>query len=80
MNKKYYVDFGTGVGGKNADTLDEAMEIAVEGTTYTQLDVTIYKDGAEVARLPWWGVRPEEEDEVTVRFGDFGFYGEWIIL
>lgn len=35
-------------------------------------------DGEDVAVLKWHGVQPEEDDVVTARFGDEGFYGEWI--
>jgi len=28
--------------------------------------------------LPWWGVVPTEDDIVTAKFGDYGFYGEWV--
>lgn len=75
--KKYYVNFGTGEGNEEADTLDEAMELAVEGATYTQDPIIIAEDGEEIARLPWYGVKAEEDDIITVDFGDYGFYGEW---
>lgn len=35
------------------------------------------EDGEKVAKLTWYGVTPGEDDVVTARFGDFGFYGEW---
>lgn len=34
-------------------------------------------DNREVCRLPWWGTAATEGDEVTIDFGDMGFYGEW---
>lgn len=80
MNKDiYYINFNTGAGNEEASSLNEAMEIAVKGATYTQQPITIINDGNEVARLPWYGIAPGEDDTVTVRFGDFGFYGEWEI-
>jgi len=60
MGKQYIIDFGTGAGNDEADTLEEAMKIAEEGLTYTLQPVTIYSDGAEVALLPWFGIEPEE--------------------
>jgi len=80
MGKQYIIDFGTGAGNDEADTLEEAMKIAEEGLTYTLQPVTIYSDGAEVALLPWFGIEPEEGEVVTSRFGSHGYYGEWIIF
>lgn len=80
MEKKYFVDFGTGAGDEYADTLEEAMEIAIEDSSYTQETIKIFKGENQVAELPWWGVKAEEGDIVTVNCGDFGFYGEWIIF
>ena len=80
MDRQYFIDFGTGAGNEGADTLEEAMEIAEEGLTYTLQPVTIYSDGAEVARLPWFGIEPGEDEVVTSRFGSHGYYGEWIVF
>lgn len=82
--KKYLIDYRTGAGNKEIEgTLEEAMKIAEEGLAYTQESVYIMEDVGlqweEVARLPWWGVAAEEDDIVTADFGDFGFYGEWIL-
>lgn len=76
---KYYVNYGTGAGNEEINgTLEEAMKVAEEGLSYTQQTVCIQNEcGEDVARLPWYGVRPEEDDVVTAQFGDFGFYGEW---
>lgn len=76
---KYYVNYGTGAGNRTVEgSLEEAMQVAEDGLTYTQQSVHIQnEDGDEVAWLPWYGVAPEEEDVVTCRFGDSGFYGEW---
>lgn len=76
--KKYFVNFGTGEGNEWADTLEEAMELAERGLSYTQESVCIY-DGEEViTKLPWYGVEPSEDDVVTAKFGTSGFYGEWM--
>lgn len=59
-------------------TLEDAMRVAEEGLAYTQEPVRIQsEDGEDQAVLPWWGVVPTEDDIVTARFGDYGFYGEW---
>lgn len=76
---KYYVDFGTGAGNEWVEgMLEDAKRVAEKGTAYTQMDVKIEdENGAEVARLPWWGVSAGEDDIVVVDYGAFGFYGEW---
>lgn len=74
---KYYINYNTGAGNDYADTLKEAKEIAERNLAYTQESVTIEFDGEEVARLPWWGMTPQEDDVITEQFGDFGFYGGW---
>ncbi|MFA5559213.1 MAG: hypothetical protein WDA59_07160 [Methanofastidiosum sp.] len=82
--KKYLVNFGTGAGNEYADTIEEAKRIAVEQASYTQASIKIElvneddeEENEVIARLPWWGVQPGEDDEVIVDFGEFGFYGEW---
>lgn len=79
--KKYYINYNTGAGNDTANTLKEAIETAVENAAYTQQPIIIEnEDGIEVARLPWYGVKATDEDEVTVDFGDYGFYGTWEIV
>lgn len=77
---KYYINYGTGAGNECVDgTLDEAKKAAEEGLTYTQTDVKIQtEEGDDVAVLRWYGVQPEEDDVVTTKFGDSGFYAEWL--
>lgn len=79
---RYYINYGTGAGNECVDgTLDEAKKVAEQGLAYTQTDVRIQtEDGEDVSVLNWYGVAPEEDDVVTARFGDFGFYGEWVEL
>lgn len=79
--KKYYINYNTGANNKYVTgTLEETMQEAEKGITYTQEDLDICnEDGKIVARLPWYGVKPDDEDVVTVQFGDFGFYSEWVI-
>lgn len=77
---RYYVNFGTGAGDEWVDgALEDAKKVAEDGLAYTQTDVKIQtEDGEDVAVLNWYGVKPEEDDVVTARFGDYGFYGEWV--
>lgn len=86
MKKNYFINFGTGAGNKTVCcTLEEAMKIAEEDAAYTQQSIYIYNadnytpDSTLVAVLPWYGVAADEDDTVTVNFGDFGFYGEWAV-
>lgn len=81
--KKYYIDFGTGVGNEYAETIEEAKKIAVENSAYTQKSIEIAdaETNEEICRLPWYGVKADEEawenESITVNFGDFGYYGRW---
>ncbi len=76
---KYYINYGTGAGNELVEgTLDEAKKVAEDGLAYTQTDIRIQTEhGEDVAVLNWYGVTPNEDDVVTAKFGDFGFYGEW---
>jgi len=74
----YLINYRTGAGNEQADTLEDAMAAAEKNAAYTQADIHIEdKDGNVVARLPWVGCAAGEDDDVTVDFGEFGFYGEW---
>ena len=77
---RFYVDFNTGEGNEEVNgTLEDAKRIAVEGITYNQMDITIFdEEENEVARLPWYDVKPSDDDVVTVQYGDRGFYSEWV--
>lgn len=77
----YKVNFGTGAGDyTSAKPLDELMQQVARDATYTQQDVRIEDAAGEtVARLPWYGTKAEDTDAVTADFGDFGFYGEWVL-
>ena len=78
--KNYIVDFGTGRGNEEFDTLEEAKEYAEENLCYTQasIDIVDRQSGEIVAAMLWWNVEPSEDDVVTAKFGDKGFYGEWV--
>lgn len=76
---KYYINYCTGAGNEYVvGTLEDAKKTAEESLSYTQEDVRIQtEDGEDVAVLKWYGTTPAEDDIVTARFGDSGFYGEW---
>ena len=74
---KYYIDYGTGAGNEWViGTLEEAKRVAAEGVSYTRTDAVILEDGEEeVARLVWCDCPPDDDNiEVVVDFGGFGFY------
>ena len=73
----YEVDYGTGAGNDyDIPTLDEAIETARQGAAYTQCGITIRDHrGDEVRYFPWCGYPADEDAEVFVDFGDFGFFG-----
>lgn len=75
----FKIKYGTGAGNTTADTLDEAMSIADEGAAYTQEHISIEDaEGNVVARRFWWSCTEGiENEENPIRFGDFGFYGDW---
>lgn len=80
---EYYINYHTGVGDEWFEgDLEDAMEAAESGVCYTQQNVTIETyDGNEfecVAKLPWCGCAPEDEDDVLIDYGSFGYYGQWI--
>ena len=76
---KYNVRYNTGAGDElGIETLDEAKRIADEGAAYTQCDIVIEdEDGEEITRRIWYGVKPDEDEENIINFGDFGFYADW---
>lgn len=75
---KYIINYHTGVIREiEVDNLNEAKEAAVQGIAYTQEKITIETETGEVITTAYWyGVEPEEDDEVLVRVGG-GFYQAW---
>ena len=77
---KYYINYNTGAGNKTIKgTLEEAIETAKNNATYTQENITIKDEKNNlIATLRWYGVSPEvdqvDEQDIAVRFGDFGYY------
>lgn len=78
--KKYVINYHTGVTNVvEVDSLQEAKEIAQDGMTYTQENVTIEtEDGEVITKSRWYGAAPDEDDQVLMQFGDYGFYQIWI--
>lgn len=57
--------------------LDEAKQIAADGIAYTQEKITIENESGEVlTESRWYGVAPDEDDDVLERIGE-GFYQAW---
>jgi hypothetical protein len=77
----FTVNFNTGAGNYKSDKDINDLKLQVnDELAYTQESVTIEdEDGNIMARLPWYGCAPTDEDIVTAQFGSFGFYGEWIL-
>ncbi|TCL43205.1 hypothetical protein [Harryflintia acetispora] len=78
----YYINYHTGAGDNNAETLEQAKVLADQGAAYTQQPITIHdEDGEEVARRNWFGVEYNAEDDQEtmdpITYGSFGYYGDW---
>ena len=78
--KNYIVNFGTGRGNEEFDTIEEAKEYVEQNLCYTQVSIDIVdrQKGEIVAVMLWWNVEPSKDDVVTAKFGDKGFYGGWV--
>ena len=72
----YFVNFGTGAGNENCETLSEAKEFAESNCVYTQTDIEIKKNDVVISVLPW--CERFDNGIPFIKFGDFGFYEEWI--
>ncbi|AMQ66665.1 hypothetical protein FDG96_gp06 [Bacillus phage Mgbh1] len=77
--RKYIIDFHTGVRhAVNINTLEEAQEFALSCLAYTGEKITIIDDRNNVVSVArWWAHEPNEDDDVLVQFGSFGFYETW---
>lgn len=77
--KTYFINYNTGAGNQTIEvnSLREAKEIAQAGIAYTQQDVTILdKDGIEICRARWYGIKPEEDADILEEIGG-GYYVPW---
>ncbi|MED1107665.1 hypothetical protein [Bacillus paramycoides] len=77
--EKYIVNYHTGVREEvEVNDLNKAKEIAKEGIAYTQEKITIEKlDGAVITTSYWYGVTPQDDDEILEQIGNYGFYQMW---
>ena len=75
----FAINYNTGAGDQTVevDSLHKAKEIAQAGIAYTQQDVTITdKHGIELSRARWYGIKPEESEDILEEIGG-GFYASW---
>lgn len=76
--EKYIVNYHTGVTEEvKVSDLSEAKKVAEEGIAYTQEKITIETlDGEVITTSYWYGVSPQEDDNVLETVGG-GFYQVW---
>ncbi|MFF1995016.1 hypothetical protein ACFVWC_28110 [Bacillus mycoides] len=76
--EKYIVNYHTGITEEvEVNDLNEVKEIAKKGIAYTQEKITIETlDGEVIATAYWYGVFPQEDDDVLETVGG-GFYQTW---
>ncbi|MEK7019844.1 hypothetical protein [Bacillus sp. FSL R9-9410] len=76
--EKFIVNYHTGVTEEiEVNDLNEAKEVAKEGIAYTQEKITIETlDGEVITTAYWYGVPPQEDDDVLENVGG-GFYQKW---
>ncbi|OGX77830.1 hypothetical protein A6395_15250 [Exiguobacterium sp. SH31] len=72
----YTIDYHTGVMREVDGELDQVKRQAVSAIAYTQENVSIRLGGEVVTTARWYGLEPEEDDDVLTRVGD-GFYQMW---
>ncbi|PFM78856.1 hypothetical protein [Bacillus cereus] len=75
---KYVINYHTGVTEEvEVNSLSEAKKVAEEGIAYTQEKITIETlDGEIITTAYWYGVSPQEDDDVLETVGG-GFYQIW---
>lgn len=85
MKKRYSVEYFTGAGDfEYYGTLEEVLEKADNGISYTQKDVRIISDDGETILRFWIPVEYDEfegftleEEKEIIFFGKFGYYTPW---
>lgn len=70
----YTINYNNGIKAWWDVDLEMAMEIADDGASYTQSNITIEEDGDIVAIRRWYGVPDNESD---INFGEYGHYSDW---
>lgn len=56
--------------------LDDAKDFAKKEMSYTQESVYIIRDGVKVTYSRWYGVSPDDTDDV-LKIVDSGYYADW---
>ncbi|WP_336992614.1 hypothetical protein [Bacillus toyonensis] len=76
--EKFLINYHTGITEEiEVYNLNKAKEIAKEGIAYTQEKITIETlEGEVITTSYWYGVQPQEDDEVLEIVGA-GFYQAW---
>ena len=79
-----YIEYHTGAGDETANTLEKAMQIADAGACYTQSKITIADENGNIlAERIWYGCKASQDEiddfDEIIDFGDFGYYGPWVI-
>ena len=72
------INYHTGV-KENVEvaSLEEAKQLAYDGISYTQENVSIQTpDGETITAAKWYGVRPEDDDQILCTIAE-GFYQLW---
>ena len=80
MKNLYVFDCDSRIGGGEYivfNSLKDAEYYADERACYCQRDINIYSKKHTYTRR-WWGTcGGVEECEDPIKFGEFGFYGDW---
>ncbi len=87
---RYLFDYGAGAGNEEVttDDLDKVLEIADGGASYTQQNIKVYEKDEEgeeeLIAIRYWDGRPAfdeiEMNENPLKFGDWGYYGDWVFF
>jgi hypothetical protein len=79
--EKYLVDFGTGAGNKEFDTIEEAKKYAEENISYTGKSIGIWAvDGEEYTPLltsAWVERGTGRGTKKLAKIGTAGYYKDW---
>lgn len=74
----FIINYHTGVSEEvHTNNIEVAKEEAVKGIAYTQEKITIENEHGHVLTTSYWyGVEPDENEQVLERVGN-GFYRMW---
>lgn len=77
---KYKIDYHTGAGNFYSNDFEKAKKLADEGLCYTQENVSISDNEKVLAERHWIGCLDGlGECFDAIRFGDLGYYADWVI-